>query len=159
MKRNIAVTLECFVKKGEKYLMLHRSPTKRIMPDIWMAPGGHREFNEGLLECAHREILEETGLIIKNLQIKATGNAYIKDIDQEFFFHMILAEYESGEVVGHEKDGALEWLTAEEILRLPNLLPELKHILPHVLSDKPHCISYKAEYKSASEMSSIKIEL
>lgn len=158
MKRNIAVTLECFVKKGEKYLMLHRSPTKRIMPDMWMAPGGHREFNEGLLECAHREILEETGLIIKNLQIKATGNAYIKDIDQEFFFHMILAEYESGNVIGNEKDGTLEWLTAEEILRLPNLLPELKHILPHVFSDNQNCISYTAVYETATKMTEFRIE-
>ena len=43
-QRNIAVTLECFVKKDGKYLMLHRNPKKRIMPDVWMAPGGHREF-------------------------------------------------------------------------------------------------------------------
>lgn len=35
--RNIAITLECFVKKDGKYLMLHRRNDKRIMPDVWMA--------------------------------------------------------------------------------------------------------------------------
>ena len=86
MSRNIVVTLECFVKKGNKYLMLHRGAHKRIMPDIWMAAGGHREFNEGLFECARREVLEETGLTIKNIRVKAIGNAYVKDLQQEFFF-------------------------------------------------------------------------
>ncbi len=38
-RRNIAVTLECFVRKGGKYLMLHRNEDKRIMPGVWMAPG------------------------------------------------------------------------------------------------------------------------
>ena len=37
------------------------------MPDVWMTQGGHREFNEGLFECTRREVLEETGLKIKNL--------------------------------------------------------------------------------------------
>ena len=56
-KRNIVVTFECFVKKDDKYIMLHRKADKRIMPDVWMAPGGHREFNEGLFEAARREIM------------------------------------------------------------------------------------------------------
>ncbi|PJE62811.1 hypothetical protein COU88_03005, partial [Candidatus Roizmanbacteria bacterium CG10_big_fil_rev_8_21_14_0_10_39_6] len=86
-KRNILVTLECFVHKDGKYLMLHRNADKRIMPGVWMAPGGKREFNEGLFEAARREVLEETGLVIKNLRIKVAANAYMKDIDQEVFFH------------------------------------------------------------------------
>ena len=157
-ERKIGVTLECFVKKDGKYLMLHRNPNKRIMPNIWMAPGGHREFNEGLFECARREILEETGLTIKNIQVKAEGNAYVKDIDQEFYFHMLTAEYESGEVVQHENDGTLKWLTEAEILKLDNLLPELKHVLPHVFSNATHCISYTATYETSTKMTSISIE-
>lgn len=158
MKRNVVVTLECFVKKGSKYLMLHRNPNKRIMPDIWMAPGGHREFNEGLFACAHREIFEETGLQIKNLQIKATGNAFVKDIDQEFFFHMLVADYAGGELQTNESDGSFKWLTKKEILNLPKLLPELKHILPHVLSNKKNAISYTAYYETGTEMTSFALE-
>jgi len=162
MTRNIAVTLECFVKKSidgeDKYLMLHRNPNKRIMPNIWMAPGGHREFNEGLFECARREILEETGLTIKNIQIKAAGNAYVKDINQEFFFHMLVADYSGGDLKTDEKDGTFEWLTADEILKLDTLLPELKHILPHLFSDSRACISYTATYETAAIMSSFRTE-
>lgn len=158
MKRNIVVTLECFVKKGNKYLLLHRNPAKRIMPDVWMAPGGHREFNEGVFACARREVLEETGLQIKNLQIKATGNAYVKDIDQEFFFHMLTADYASGELTTNEEDGTFEWLTKKQIMKLKNLLPELKHILPYVLSNKKNTISYTAFYESGTKMTAFNIE-
>lgn len=158
MKRNIAVSLECFVKKGDRYLMLHRNPNRRIMPNIWMAPGGHREFNEGLFMCARREIFEETGLQINNLHIKATGNAYVKDIDEEFYFHMLTADYASGELKTNEKDGTFEWLTREEILKLDNLLPELKHILPHILSDNINCISYAALYETGTKMIEFKME-
>ena len=158
MKRNITVTLECFVKKGNKYLLLHRNPAKRIMPNIWMAPGGHREFNEGLFACARREIREETGLEITNIQIKATGNAYIKDIDQEFFFHMLVADYASGELKSNEEDGTLEWLTKKEILKLDNLLPELKNVLPHILSNTKNTISYTAFYETGTMMSEFTLE-
>lgn len=158
MKRNVVVTLECFVKKEGRYLLLHRNPDKRIMPNIWMAPGGHREFNEGLFECARREVREETGLEIKNIQIKAAGNAYVKDIDQEFFFHMLVADYASGNLQTNEKDGTFAWLTPNEIMKLDNLLPELKHILPHILSDSKNVISYTAHYETGTEMTDFKIE-
>ena len=157
-KRNIAVTLECFVKKGNKYLMLHRSVNKRIMPDVWMAPGGHREFNEGLFECARREVFEETGLKIKNLRIKATGNAYLKDLDQEFYFHFVFADYAGGKLKPNNKDGKFVWLTIEEIKKLPNLLAETHKIVAHIFADDEKVISYKAVYDKANKLSFFQIE-
>jgi 8-oxo-dGTP diphosphatase len=158
MKRNVVTTLECFVRKDGKFLMLHRSPTKRIMPDIWMAPGGHREFNEGLFTAARREIAEETGLTIKNLQVKVTGNAYLKDLDQEFYFHMLVADYAGGELKPKVYDGEFVWLTAEEIISLPTLLAELRHVMPHIASDSKDVLSYVAVYEKGNEMSSFQIE-
>lgn len=146
------VTLQCFVKKDGKYLMLHRNSSKRIMPDVWMAPGGKREFNEGLFEAARREIMEETGLKIKNLEVKATGNAYLKDIDQEIFFQFLVADYAGGKLIDSE-DGELEWFTPREILKLDNLLAELKEVLLHVFSKTSKIISYTAVYEKGNQMS------
>lgn len=157
-KRNISVTLECFVKKDNKYLMLHRAPHKRIMPGVWMAPGGHREFNEGLFECARREIMEETGLKIKNLKVKVTGNAYLKDLEQEFFFHFVMADYASGKVVQNPQDGELVWLTPKEIAKLDDLLPEIHKILPKLFDGKDKVISYKAVYEKRSKMTLFELE-
>ncbi len=157
-QRNIAVTLECFVKKNGKYLMLHRSSHKKIMPDVWMAPGGHREFNEGLFECARREILEETGLKIKNIRLKVVGNAHLKDIDAEIFFNLLVADFADGELKTTIEDGEFVWLSPDEILKLDNLLAELKKVLPHIFSDSEKVISYKAIYNKGNHMTHFEIE-
>lgn len=158
-QRNIYVTLQCFVKKDSKYLMLHRGASKKVMPDVWMAPGGKREFNEGLFECARREIKEETSLDIKNLRILCAGNAYLKDLDEELFFHLVGADYASGELQENPDDGKLEWLTLEEILKLDDLLAELKNVLPIILGDNPKVISYCSEYEAGNKMTDLKIEI
>ncbi len=150
--RNIIVTLECFVQKDGKYLMLHRNANKKIMPNVWMAPGGKREHNEGLFECARRETMEETGLEIKNLRIKAAGNAYLKDLDQEIYFHFIFADYAGGELMQNPSDGELVWLTPDEILKLDNLLAEMKEVAPLLFDGSDTVVSYKAVYEKGNEM-------
>ena len=156
--RKILVTLECFVKKGNKYLMLHRSPDKKIMPNVWMAPGGKREFNEGLFECARREIKEETGLAIRNLRVKVTGNAYLKDLDTEIYFHFVFADYLSGEVTQFAKDGELIWLTPVEIGKLDNLLSEIHELVPNLFKEDGRVISYKAVYEKGNKMTEFHLE-
>lgn len=157
-ERKIGVALEVYVKKNEKYLMIHRSNKKKILPNVWMAPGGHRYYGEGLFECARREIFEETGLKIKNLKVRATGVGILEDIDYELHFHLLTADYAGGRVHGNPTDGKLVWLTPEEILNLDNLLSELRHILPHVLGSDPHTISYKAVYDKGNHMTSFELE-
>ncbi len=146
-KRNIEVTQECFIHKDGKYLMLHRNPNKKIMPNVWMAPGGHREFNEGLFECTRREVMEETGLSIKNLRVKVTGCAYVKDIETEFYFHYILADYLDGELKQNPNDGEFVWVTIEEMKNLPNLLAEIHKLLPYIFDGTEKVYSIKAVYE------------
>lgn len=157
-KRNIAVTLECFIKKGNKYLMLHRNKDKKIMPGVWMAPGGKRDFNEGLFEATRREIREETGLKIKNLRIKATGNAYMKDIEQEVFFHFVFADYAGGSIKKDGQDGELKWVTVEEMLKLDNILAELKHVYKYIFNNDDMVISYKCVYEKGNRMTEFRLE-
>lgn len=157
-ERKIHATFECFVKKGDRYLMLHRNLTKKIMPNVWMAPGGKREQGEGLFAAAHREVMEETGLKIKNLRIRATGVGWLKDIETEVFFHMLTADYENGEEIDSE-DGELRWLTASEIKKLPNLLSEFKpEVVDHILGNDPGIISYRAVYDVGNHMVEFEIE-
>lgn len=157
-KRNIAVLVECFVKKNGKYLMLHRNINKRIMPDVWMAPGGHLEFREGLFECARREIKEETGLDIKNLSVKVVGSAYLKDLKEELYFHFVFADYAGGEVKQKPEDGELVWLSPDEIAKLDNLLAEIRKIFPDLFIEDNKIISYKAVYEKGNKMTEFVLE-
>ncbi len=157
--RNIIATLECYVHKDGRYLMLHRNVNKRIMPGVWMAPGGKRERNEGLFACARREVMEETGLTIKNLRVMCTGCALLKDLNQELFFTFVHAEWAGGEAACGPEEGELEWLTLEEILRLDNLLGELKHVLPLVLNkESAPIVSYSATYEKGNEIINFELE-
>lgn len=156
--RNIAVTLECFIKKDGKYLMLHRGKHKKIMPDVYMAPGGHIEFNEGLFEATRREVLEETGLAIKNLKVKVVCAAYLEDLDQELFYHFVTGDYAGGKLTFSDHDGEMVWLTSKEIAKLPTLLAEIKEVLPYLFDNTDDVVSFKATYKQGNEMTSFTLE-
>lgn len=56
----------CVVVKtpDNKILVCKRGPGARFAKDKWNLPGGHLEMNESLEDCAVRECLEETGVII-----------------------------------------------------------------------------------------------
>ena len=157
-QRNIICTIECYIKKDGKYLMLHRAADKKILPNVWMAPGGKREHNEGVFAASRREILEETNLTIKNLKILCTGVGYLKDLNQEIFFHFVGADYAGGHLPENPADGELKWLTLEEILKLDNLLGELKGVLPIILGPNPEFISYTSLYEKGNDMVSFQIE-
>jgi len=123
-----------------------------------MAPGGKREFNEGLFACARREIMEETGLTVKNLRIKVAGCAYMEDIDLELYFHFLVAEYGGGKLLGSSYDGAFAWLTVEEISKLDNLLAEIKYVAPYLFDGTDKVISYTATYKAGNDMTDFMLE-
>ena len=151
-KRNIEVALQCFVKKDGKYLMLRRYSDKKIMPGVWMAPGGRHEFWEGLYEAAERKIKNETGLGIKNIQVKAVGVGCTEDINLEIYLHFLTADYKDGDLLGKSDAGELVWLTLNEIKNLDNLLVELKELLPYIFTNNREIVSFKAKYKQGNEL-------
>ena len=71
---------------------------------------------------------------------------------------MLLADYAGGELKTSDADGTFSWLTKKEIVKVDKLLPELKHIITHVLSNNDKIISYKAYYEKGTEMTFIEME-
>lgn len=138
--------------------MLRRHSNKRILPNVWIALGGHREFCEGLFTCTRREIKEETGVDISDIRIKATGIAHIQDIDQEFAFHILTARNAGGELRSQPEDGELAWLTVEELSKLDNLLGTVKHLLPRILEDNSEVLSVRAIYSKGNDLVEFEVE-
>ena len=61
----------CYIEKDGKYLMLHRTKKKNdINKDKWLGVGGKFEEGESPEECIVREVKEETGLTLKEYQLK-----------------------------------------------------------------------------------------
>src|SRR5688572_25404284 len=59
-------------------------------------PGGHMEYMESFADCARREVLEETGMAIKNIRFLRLMN--MKNYAPKHYVDIaIVAEWESGE--------------------------------------------------------------
>ncbi len=56
------------VNRDGALLMQHRDGHAKISPNQWGLPGGRIEPGETPIEAAHRELLEETGLTVAELQ-------------------------------------------------------------------------------------------
>lgn len=65
----------------------------------WGPPGGHLEFAESFEECAIRETLEETGLIIENPKFLATTNDIFKAENKHYVSIFMRAHLSEGQIV------------------------------------------------------------
>jgi 8-oxo-dGTP diphosphatase len=73
-----AVGVGVFVWKDGKFLMGLRDGSHGAKS--WSVPGGWLEFGESFEDCAKREVMEETGLKIKNIRlVTITNNIFPKE--------------------------------------------------------------------------------
>jgi len=75
----------------------------------WHFPGGHLEFNEKVEDCARREVLEETGIKIKNLRLGPFTNDIFKEERKHYVTLFVIADYDSGEVKVLEPEKCEKW--------------------------------------------------
>ena len=75
----------------------------------WAFPGGHLEFGESPEECAAREVMEETGLTLENLQTGPYTNDVFTAEAKHYITLFILADSYSGTPEVQEPDKCLEW--------------------------------------------------
>jgi 8-oxo-dGTP diphosphatase len=77
----------------------------------WSFPGGHLEFNETPEHCAAREVMEETGIKIKNIRFGTITNDIFKKEKKHYITIHMLSDYASGKVKIKEPDKfeKIEW--------------------------------------------------
>lgn len=123
----------CIVKEGKQILLLQK-PSK----GWWVAPGGKMESGESIKEAVTREFREETGLNIKNPEVKGVFTIVIKDgentIDEWMMFTFLATEIE-GEMFEKSPEGKLQWQDITEVEKLP-MAPGDIFIFDHVLNNE-----------------------
>ena len=75
----------------------------------WAFPGGHLEFNESIEACAKREVLEETGIQIKNLRYGPYTNDIFTDEDKHYVTLFVMADHDSGTPMVKEPHKCEKW--------------------------------------------------
>lgn len=105
------------VFKDQSVLLILRG--KPPAEGMWAVPGGSVNLGETLQEAADREILEETGIIVKSKTPIFTFDAIVRDEAGRVQFHYVivdlLADYVSGEPRAGDDALDARWVSAEEM--------------------------------------------
>lgn len=110
-------TTLCYLKKENKYLMLHRVKKQNDEnAGKWIGVGGHLENGETPETCVRREVLEETGLTMNKCNFRGVVDFYSNLWNDERMFLFTSDDF-TGEM--HEcVEGVLKWIPENEVMGL-----------------------------------------
>jgi 8-oxo-dGTP diphosphatase len=98
-------------------LILRRRSDSTVRPGEWDLPGGNVIFGEIHLEAIQREIREETGLVVSDLQIAQVATGFNKERQLYHIFMGYSCKAESVQVRLSEHEGC-RWVTRQEAQEL-----------------------------------------
>lgn len=122
------VVITAIIVKNGKFLITRRSPNKKRFPGMWTVPGGKLETDDyinlpketkdywyNILEkVLKREVMEEVGLKIKNIEY-VTSLATVHGDGNPSLVISAMADYDSGEIkLQEEETDKYEWVTLAE---------------------------------------------
>lgn len=114
-KKRPKIGLGVMVFNGQKVLLAKRKNSHG--EGMWCCPGGHLEWGERFEECAKREVLEETGVEVDDVEIVGITN----DITEEWDTHYITICTKGGkwkgepQVVEPEKNIKVGWYPLDDL--------------------------------------------
>lgn len=125
-KAHYVVATAIIIKDG-KYLIIKRAPYEKAFPNQWTVPGGKLEkadyintekdtkyhWYNVLEKSLRREVKEETGLEIKNIEY-LTSLTFIRPDDVPTVILSFYTKYISGEIDLDEDHTEYKWVTLEE---------------------------------------------
>ncbi len=124
----------CFVINGDDVLLMKRAAHKRVFPNRYNGVGGHIERDEDPLTSARREILEETGLVIEAVRLRAVYNIDAGEASGILLF-VFTAISKSRDVIANS-EGTLHWIPQDDVLNF-DLVEDIPYVLPRILAMQP----------------------
>ena len=111
-------TTLCYISRGDEYLMLHRVKKENdLNRDKWIGFGGKLEENESPEEGILREVKEETGLTLTDLQYRGIVT-FVSDRYEGEYMHLFTAERFEGELLDCD-EGEIAWIRKADFAALP----------------------------------------
>lgn len=135
----------CYIQHNNKTLMLYRNKKENDYHEgKWNGLGGKLEPGETPEECAIREVYEESGLIIKNPQMKGIITFPMFDGKDDWYVFLFLFNGFEGKLID-SPEGTLKWIETEKLTEL-NLWEGDKIFVPWLFQNK--FFSAKFNYKN-----------
>lgn len=103
------------IRRGAEVLLLRRHQVHGA--GTWSTPGGYLEYGETPAECAAREALEETGVVISTPCYLAVTNDFFPERSKHFITLWMHAEYAGGEAGLRAPDESTEvgWFPHDQL--------------------------------------------
>lgn len=127
MEKQVEVTVSAIIFNSKHEVLLCQSSKWN---NQWVIPGGHVEYSEKLEDALKREVLEETGLSVRDISIASLQES----IDSDSFHqprHMLFIDYfcntDEVDVQLNDEADRFEWVDLDRILSydLGGFLPQL----------------------------------
>ena len=122
----MAIVTLCFVKYQNKILMINRK--KPPFMGMWNALGGHQEAGESVLECAKREIYEESGIVVNDAELYSIST-WNYDDDLIYVYLSTLDDcFDIGKYPYQSDEGIINFLDIDWVIDKNNygVVPDLR---------------------------------
>jgi 8-oxo-dGTP diphosphatase len=114
-KQWVAVTVWVF--RGESVLSMQRSASQPAGPGLWEGVSGRVLAGEDPVVAARREVVEETGLLVRISERPVTAYSAVRRGDPMTVI-VFRGDHEQGEVTLSEEHDAYRWCTVDELSEL-----------------------------------------
>ncbi len=142
----MTLTTLCYLERGDRYLMLHRTKKERdVNRDKWIGVGGKFEPGESPEDCLRREVREETGLRLTSWRFRGIVT-FVQD-DWCEYMHLFTADAWEGEERPCD-EGELAWIGKRELYDLT--LWQGDRIFLQLLEEDAPFFSLKLIYRGES---------
>ena len=155
-------TVECLITYKDEVLLQKRSPTSKKFPNYWIGPGGHVDSTEDFLTAAIRETMEETGVVVKESEIKLRSVAIGRHEDrQEVYMALFfLVKLNQKPKISSSDEGNNKWMPISKAVKLRKIFPPFAYYIKHALNKNKGIMYTNLKFKELKliEESSIKID-
>jgi len=138
-----------FIRRGEEYLFIHKKKQDSFGYEKLNGIGGHIEKGEEPFESATREIHEETGLHVKDLNLAAIVFIDIS-INPGILMFVFSAKNSSGQIQNSE-EGELIWINREQISSREDVVKDVPFLIEltenHKSGEPPQLLKYLYDEK------------
>ena len=111
------VGIGAVIFRGDHVLLARRGKPPRL--GAWSLPGGAQHVGEGAIECARRELLEETGITAGPLILADVIDAVNRDADGRVRYHYTIIDYCGHWAAGEARPGddvaEIAWAAPDEL--------------------------------------------